>query len=108
MYFFMVKINLEYIFEDIEVFEKDFFLWGVEWFCGYYFKYVSKEVLYVGLLKSDKLEFEMVLCMFEQMGIFVGWVKCDLNLFFFWLFFLFIVCKDGIYCIFIVCKGKCG
>ncbi|MDQ7214957.1 ABC transporter transmembrane domain-containing protein, partial [Enterobacter cloacae] len=103
-----VKINSEHTLDDIEAPEKDSLLWGVEWLCGHHSKYASKEVLYAGLPKSDKLEPEMALRMLEQMGISAGWVKRDLNSLSSWLFPLLIARKDGTYCILTARKGKRG
>lgn len=74
-----VEINSEHDFNNIEDPRKDSLLWGVEWLCIHHAKFASKEVLYAGLPKSDKLEPEMALRMLDQMGISAGWVKRDLS-----------------------------
>ena len=107
-HFSTVKINSEHALNDIDAPEKDSLLWGVEWLCRHHAKYASKEVLYAGLPKSDKLEPEMALRMLEQMGISAGWVKRDLNSLSSWLFPLLIARKDGTYCILTARNGKRG
>ncbi|MCU2363709.1 hypothetical protein N8Q21_21190 [Enterobacter hormaechei subsp. xiangfangensis] len=103
-----VKVNSEHDFNNIEEPRKDSLLWGVEWLCAHHAKYASKEVLYAGLPKSDKLEPEMALRMLDQMGISAGWVKRDLNSISSWLFPLLIARKDGTYCIITARNGKRG
>ena len=103
-----VKVNSEHDFNTIEEPRKDSLLWGVEWLCAHHAKYASKEVLYAGLPKSDKLEPEMALRMLDQMGISAGWVKRDLNSISSWLFPLLIARKDGTYCIITARNGKRG
>ena len=56
-------------FENIEDHGKDSLLWGVEWICAHHTKRVSKEVLYSGLPRSERLDPETALRMLEQVGI---------------------------------------
>jgi ATP-binding cassette subfamily C protein LapB len=100
------QVDLHPNFDNIENHEKDSLLWGVEWLCAHHSKSVSKEVLYSGLPKSDKLEPETALRMLDQVGISAGWVKRDLNKISSYLFPLLIACNDGSYCILTARKGK--
>jgi ATP-binding cassette subfamily C protein LapB len=102
------QVDLHPNFDNIEDHGKDSLLWGVEWLCAHHSKLVSKEVLYSGLPKSDKLEPETALRMLDQIGISAGWVKRDLNKISSYLFPLLIARNDGSYCILTARKGKRG
>ncbi|MGL6011850.1 MAG: hypothetical protein ACRC0J_10155, partial [Shewanella oncorhynchi] len=65
-------------FDNVEDHGRDSLLWAVEWLCKYYNKLASKEVLYAGLPRGDKLEPELALRMLDQIGIAAGWIKRDL------------------------------
>ena len=95
-------------FENIEDHGKDSLLWGVEWICAHHTKLVSKEVLYSGLPRTERLDPETALRMLEQVGISAGWVKRDLNKLSSYLFPLLIARKDGTYCILTARRGKRG
>ncbi|MBW7981718.1 type I secretion system permease/ATPase [Enterobacillus tribolii] len=95
-------------FENVEDHGKDSLLWGVEWLCTHHNKLVSKEVLYSGLPRSERLDPETALQMMDQVGISAGWVKRDLNKLSSYLFPLMIARNDGSYCIVASRKGKRG
>jgi ATP-binding cassette subfamily C protein LapB len=102
------RVGLHPKFDSIEDHGKDSLLWGVEWLCAHHSKLMSKEVLYSGLPKSDRLEPETALHMLDQVGISAGWIKRDLNKISSYLFPLLIARNDGTYCILTTRTGKRG
>ncbi|VXD08789.1 ABC transporter [Enterobacterales bacterium 8AC] len=95
-------------FDNIEDHGKDSLLWAVEWLCQYHNKLASKEVLYAGLPRSEKLTPELALRMLEQVGISGGWIKRDLAKVSSYLFPLVLACNDGSYCVVTSRTGKRG
>ncbi len=95
-------------FDNIEDHGTDPLLWAVEWLCQYHNKLASKEVLYAGLPRSEKLDPELALRMLDQVGIAAGWIKRDLAKISTYLFPLVIARSDGTYCIIASRKGKKG
>ena len=95
-------------FDNIEDHGRDSLLWAVEWLCQHYNKLVSKEVLYAGLPRGDKLEPELALRMLDQIGISAGWIKRDLTKISSYLFPLVVARTDGTYCIVAARTGKRG
>lgn len=95
-------------FDNVEDHGRDSLLWAVEWLCKYYNKLASKEVLYAGLPRGDKLEPELALRMLDQIGIAAGWIKRDLAKISSYLFPLVVARSDGTYCIVTARTGKRG
>lgn len=86
-------------FDNIDDHSRDSLFWAVEWLCKHYNKVNSKEVLYAGLPRGDKLEPELALRMLEQVGISAGWIKRDLSQLSSYLFPVIVARNDGTYCI---------
>ncbi|MGL5526644.1 MAG: type I secretion system permease/ATPase [Aeromonas veronii] len=86
--------------------EQDTLMWGVEWLCKFHKKKITREVLYAGLPRGERLEPETAIHMLEQVGIAVGWVKRDLAKLSSYLFPLLISLNDSSYCIVLARKHK--